>query len=249
MLVEPPFDTYTSGQVYFLFDQETDFPIDRIRTSTFAQTSMPKFGQRYGYTDINDYDVLILPDARNLERLFWQDQRAEINGWLERGGVIIALEDAARFFTTDGKFGKAEMVKNTPDTSEAVKYLTYDEQERYRGLRRIPGSALRARVDTSHPLAFGVKSELFDLKLNTDALEPSTQLSSVGVYHSDPQELLVAGYSSRENLEKLAGKTFAAVQNFGQGKVVYLIDNPHYRMFWRGASRMVQNAALILRAF
>ena len=249
MLVEPPFNTYTSGQVYFLFDQETAFPLDRIRTSSFAQTSLPKFGQRYGYTDINDYDVLILPNARSLERLFWQDQRLELNRWLQRGGVLIALESSARFFTTEGKFGKEEMVKTKPDTTSIAKYLTYEEQERYRGLRRIPGSALNGHVDTSHPLAFGMKPELYTLKLTTDALEPSTRLSSIGVYEQNAKEMLTAGYASPANLERLAGKTFAGVVNVGDGKIVYLVDNPHYRMFWRGASRMMQNAALMLRAF
>lgn len=249
MLVESPFNTYTSGQVYFLFDQETAFPLDRVRTSAFKQTSMPKFGQRYGYTDINDYDVLILPDARNLDRLFWQDQRLEINQWLQRGGVLITLEDAASFFTTAGKFGKEEMVKAKPDTSDTAKYLSYDERERYRGLRRIPGSALRTHLDISHPLAFGMKPDLYDLKLSTDALEPSARLASVGTYDEDPNEMLIAGYASPDNLEKLAGKTFAGVLQVGEGKIVYLIDNPHYRMFWRGGSRMVQNAAFMLRAF
>lgn len=249
MLVEPPFNTYTSGQVYFLFDQETAFPIDRIRTSAFAQTSMPKLGQRYGYVDINDYDVLILPGGRDLNRIFWQEQRLEINQWLQRGGTLIALEEAARFFTTEGKFRKVELIKSIPDTSEAAKYLTYAEQETYRGLKRIPGSALRTNIDTTHPLAFGVKPEVFGLKLNTDALEPATVLESVGTYHQEPGELLTAGYASMDNLKRLAGKTFAGVQKVGDGKIVYLLDNPHYRMFWRGTSRMMQNAAFLLPGF
>ena len=249
MLVEPPFDTYSSGQVYFLFDQETAFPIDRIRTSAFTQTSLPKLGQRYGYADINDYDVLILPDGGDLQRIFWQDQRLEINQWLQRGGTLIALEESGRFFTTEGKFGKLEMVKSTPDTSDAAKYLTYAEQESYRGLKRIPGSALRTTIDTTHPLAFGVKPEVYGLKLNTYALEPAIGLESVGTYHQNPSELLTAGYASTANLERLAGKTFAGVQRIGEGKVVYLLDNPHYRMFWRGTSRMMQNAAFLLPGF
>ena len=249
MLVEPPFDTYTSGQVYFLFDQETAFPIDRIRTSAFAQTSLPKLGQRYGYADINDYDVLILPDGGDLQRIFWQDQRQEINQWLQRGGTLIAMEESASFFTAEGKFGKLEMVKNTPDSSDAAKHLTYAEQETYRGLRRIPGSALRTNIDTTHPLAFGVKPEVYGLKLNTNALEPAVGLESVGTYHRDAKELLTAGYASTANLERLAGKTFAGVQRIGEGKVVYLLDNPHYRMFWRGTSRMMQNAAFLLPGF
>jgi hypothetical protein len=249
MLVEPPFDTYTAGQVYFLFDQETAFPIDRIRTSAFEQTSLPKFGQRYGYADINEYDVLILPGGRDLKKLFWQDQRSEISQWLQRGGTIIALEEAAEFFTTEGKFGKLEMVKSQTDTSEAAKYLTYADQEAYRGLRRIPGSALRTDIDTTHPLAFGVKPEVYGLKLNTTALQPANLLESVGVYHRNAEEMLTAGYASQANLKQLAGKTFAGVQRFGDGQIVYLLDNPHYRMFWRGNSRMVQNAAFLVPAF
>jgi len=249
MLVEPPFDTYTTGQVYFLFDQETDFPIDRVRVSSFAQTSLPKFGQRYGYVNINDYDVLILPGGGKLERLFWQEQRQEITQWLERGGTLIALEDAAEYFTEECKFSKLKLVSPGRDTSMAAKELTYGEQEAYAGLKRIPGSALRTHIDTTHPLAFGVKPEVFGLKLSATALEPAAELESVGVYHNQASELLTAGYASTDNLNRLAGKTFAGVQRYGNGKIVYLLDNPHYRMFWRGASRMVQNAAFILPAY
>lgn len=250
MLVEPPFSTYTSGQVYFLFDQETWLPIDRIRTSSFAQTALPRFGQRYGYTDINDYDVLILPGGgRHLERLFWQDQRMEISQWLQRGGTIIALEEAAMYFTEDGKITKLKASKPEQDTTEAAKIISYADQERYRGLQRIPGSSLRGHIDVTHPLAFGVKKETYALKLSTNALIPAAELQSVGRYHENSGELLQAGYASSANLDRLAGKTFAGVLPFGQGRIVYLPDNPHYRMFWRGTSRMVQNAAMLLPGF
>lgn len=249
MLVEPPFSTYTSGQVYFLFDQETGFGVDRIRTSAFQQTSLPKFGQRYGYADLNDYDVLILPGARGLERLFWKDQLYQIRQWLERGGTLIAMENAATRFTKNKDFGKVELKKQQADTSTHRRYLTYHEHEHYHGLRRIPGSALQATIDTSHPLAFGVKERLFNLKLGTNTLLPSANLESVGMYAKDTNSLLVAGYASKENLNYLAGTSFAGVQKFGEGKLVYLVDNPHYRMFWRGASRMMQNAVMLLPGF
>ena len=141
------------------------------------------------------------------------------------------------------------MLANATDTSNAVKDLNYGDRESYRGLRRIPGSAFRGNVDTSHPLAFGVKPEVYPLKLSVQALEPDIRLESVGVYHQNPAELMTAGYASDDNLERLAGKTFAGVQRFGDGAVVYLIDNPHYRMFWRSTSRMVQNAAFLLPNF
>lgn len=74
-------------------------------------------------------------------------------------------------------------------------------------------------------------------------------LQTVGRYLDNADELLTSGYASTENLDQLAGKSWAGVQPFGRGKIVYLLDNPHYRMFWRGPSRMVQNAVMLLPGF
>jgi hypothetical protein len=41
----------------------------------------------------------------------------------------------------------------------------------------------------------------------------------------------------------------ASVLPVGAGRIVYLVDNPHYRMFWRGASRMLQNAIMMVPNF
>ena len=49
-----------------------------------------------------------------------------------------------------------------------------------------------------------------------------------------------------ENRQLLSGKTFAAIQPSGRGKIVYLVDNTQYRMFWVGPSRMIQNAVMLV---
>ena len=94
MLVEPPFSTYTSGQLYFLFDKITELPVERIRTSVLEQTDMPHFGSRYGFADLNDYDVLIMPGANpnNLKKLFAKNSLAKLKDWVNRGGILIATE-------------------------------------------------------------------------------------------------------------------------------------------------------------
>jgi hypothetical protein len=74
-------------------------------------------------------------------------------------------------------------------------------------------------------------------------------LQTVGRYHTEAGELLTAGYSDSRNLDRLAGNTFAGVLPVGEGRIVYLVDNPHYRMFWRGASRMLQNAIMMVPNF
>jgi len=251
LMVDEPFDTYTAGQLYFLFDWETRLPVERIRTSVLQQTALPKFGSRYGYADLNDYDVLILPDGGgDLKELFKEKELEQLKAWVRGGGVLIAAEGAAEFFTEkESKMTKAALVASPKDSSDAVKYLPYGERRDYFGKQRIPGSALNARVDVTHPLAFGMDEELYSLKLGDEALEPSPDLQTVGYYYADPARLLAAGYASQENLEKLAGKTFAGVAPVGDGKVVFLLDNTQYRMFWRGPSRMMQNAVMLLPGF
>ena len=248
LMVEPPFSTYTCGQIYFLFDQETELPVERIRTSILKQTSLPRFGQRYGYADLNDYDVLILPGGGDdLEKMFAKESLESLKEWVRNGGVLIATESAAKFFTQDkSKFSDVKLHEVKKDSSESANYLAYEDREDFYGKKRIPGSALSAKVDISHPLAFGVKPDLYSLKFGSDALKPDPDLQTVGYYSRDSTNLLVAGYASEENLKHLAGHTFAGVLPLGSGKLVFLIDNTQYRMFWRGPSRMMQNAVMLL---
>lgn len=251
LMVEPPFNTYTCGQIYFLFDQETELPVERIRTSILQQTALPKFGSRYGYADLNDYDVLILPGGGNgLGQMFPKEQLAVLKDWVRRGGVIVATESAANFFTKKASgFTNVELKKTGKDSSEQVKYLDYKDRQDYFGKKRIPGTAMNAKVDNSHPLAFGVDDQVYTLKFGTDAFQPSSELQTVGYYDKDAVALPVAGYASEENLKHLAGGSFAGVVNVGQGKVVFLLDNTQYRMFWRGPSRMMQNAVMLIPGF
>lgn len=251
MLVEPPFSTYTSGQIYFLFDQETELPVERVRASVLQQTALPKFGSRYGLADLQDYDVLILPGGGSgLKQVFGKEQLATLKDWVQRGGVIVAVESAAGFFTKKSSgFTNIDFKKSPKDSTDAVKYLAYKDREDYFGKKRIPGTALNGHIDHSHPLAFGVDPMIYTLKFGSDGLRPDPGLQNVGFYHRDAEKLAVAGYASQENLEHLAGTSFAGVVTMGQGKVVFLLDNPHYRMFWRGPSRMMQNAVMILPGF
>lgn len=251
MLVEPPFDTYTSGQIYFLFDQETHFPLDRIRASTLQQSSLPKLGSRYGYADLDDYNVLIMAGGgSNLSKVFAEKEQQILKSWIEAGGTLILTEDATEFFSKEkSKVANVEFVTSPKDSSQEAKYLSYSERTDYYGKKRIPGSAFHSSIDVSHPLGFGLKPELYSLSFGDKPLKPSNTLESVGIYHKDPDQLLVSGYASSDNLKTLAGHSWAGVARLGQGKIVYLVDNTQYRMFWRGPSRMMQNAVMLLPSY
>jgi hypothetical protein len=244
LLVEPPFSSYTAGQIYFLFDWQTGLPIDRIKATALQQSSTPKFGGSRS-VDLKDYEVLILPNGgRGLSELFKEEALNEIKDWVNEGGTLIATEGAASFFTKESShFTEISLKKYPKDSSLMARSLPYDQRTSYKGKKRIPGTALNAKIDITHPLAFGLKAELYTLKFGTDALVPNVALETVGSY-STLDQLNVAGYASPENLGHLAENTFAGVVSMGKGKVVYLIDNTQYRMFWMGPSRMMQNAVM-----
>lgn len=251
LLVDQPFSSYTAGQIYFLFDWRTELPIERVRISTLQQTSLPKFGYRFGGVDLKDYDVLILPGGGgSLKSVFKEDALKQIKEWVSEGGTLIATESAAGFFTKkSSKFTEVEMKKTPKDSSDAVNYLKYENREEYFGKKRIPGTAMNSKVDTSNPLAFGVKSDLYSLKFGSDGLVPSNKWQTVGYYDKNPGKLAVAGYASTENLNHLAGTAFSGVAPIGRGKVVFLLDNTQYRMFWLGPTRMMQNAVMQLPGY
>ena len=250
MLVEPPFSTYTSGQIYFLFDQVTGLPVDRIRTTMLAETDIPKFGRRNGSANLNDYDVLILPgaSAENLKKVFGKKGVEKLKVWVSQGGTLIGTEGAAAFLTKE-KSGLTDVpiAEVKKDSSKTAKYLAYKDRTDYFGKKRIPGAALQAKIDNTNPLAFGMPTALYSLKFGTIALKPNPSFETVGYYLPEAKDLLASGYVSKVNLNHLAGKAFAGVKNIGKGKVVFLLDNTQYRMFWRGPSRMMQNAVMLLK--
>ena len=251
LLIDPPFSSYTAGQIYFLFDWVTELQIERVRATSLKQTSIPSFG-RGGGIDLKDYDVLILPGGGNgLKQLFDKKALEQVKAWVNEGGTLVTTESASGYFTKGkSKFTKVEMKKSPRDsTSDAAKYLAYDQRTDFFGKKRVPGSAMNGTIDTTHPLAFGLKKDLYTLKFGTDALVPSTDMQTVGYYAKDPKKLMVAGYASKENLEHISGNAFAGVVQMGQGKVVFLVDNTQYRMFWLGPSRMMQNAVMQLPGF
>ena len=246
LMVDEPFSSYTGGQIYWLFDWETRLPVTRIRTSVLRQTAVAKFGFRYGYADLNDYDVLILPDAANLQAVFGKEERATLRDWVAAGGTLITVGSSAEFFTAESEFTDQVLLSPARDTTAAAAALTYAERTDYYGKQNVPGTALRATLDVTHPLAFGMQPQVYSLKFGTAALQPAADLQSVGRYLADTTDLLAGGYAPRESLDLLAGNTWAGVRTIGRGKVVYLLDNPHYRMFWRGPSRLMQNAVMIV---
>jgi len=203
---------------------------------------------------LTEYDVIILPGGFGLNGTFDENSRDELKSWIRNGGTLVATEGATEWLTKEQSgITTAELFDTDKDEDEdkidPAAYTKYKDQEDSSGLKRIPGSAFKAMIDNSHPLAFGMKDKLYSLKFSTNALKPDPAFNTVGYYVKDAEEVLASGYASIENKEKASGKTFAAVHGMGRGNVVFLMDNTQYRMFWVGPARMMQNAVMLVPGF
>ena len=242
LMVDSPFSSYTAGQIWFLFDQWTEFGISRIRSDALSNL------------ELEEYDVLVLPGAwGGYTSVLDSTALDRLKDWVRRGGTLVATEDAAEFMSSESSgFTDVELVKEKEEadkeegTINPAAFTPYAARGDSAGLARIPGSAFKGHIDTTNPLAFGLPDKIYSLKFSDEALLPSTDWQVVGYYDRDPQSVLAAGYASRENREHAAGKAFAGVKNMGSGKVVFLLDNTQYRMFWVGPARMMQNAVMLL---
>jgi hypothetical protein len=190
--------------------------------------------------------VLVLPGGYGIDSVFDSTQVEALRNWVRDGGTLVGTEESARFLTADASgLTDVEAMEDTTDRPIGP-YTSYAARDDSTGLDNIPGAALTGRLDATHPLAYGLGEEVYTLTYGVSGLEPSPDLQTAGHYAKDAADLLVSGYASQSNLTQLAGHTFAGTVGMGEGTVVFLVDNTQYRMFWRGPSRMMQNAVMLV---
>ncbi len=240
LVVDQPFNSYTAGQLWYLLDYWTEYGISRVRSDRLAGI------------DLDAYDVLIFSGAwGGIDQVLTESVQDKMKEWVRSGGVLVGTEGMASWLSNT-RSGFTNITLHEPENNDEEQtdegYIAYSERAKKSGLQRIPGAAFKSHIDNTHPLGFGMKEQLYTLKFSTDVFELNPNLLAVGRYASNPDDLLASGYASPENKMKAASNSFAAVQNMGQGKVVLLLENTQYRMFWIGPSRMIQNAVFQLPA-
>ena len=106
-----------------------------------------------------------------------------------------------------------------------------------------PGSIVQNKVDNTHPLGYGFDGDYYSLKTSRSTYNWLKGAWNV-VYI--PETFSSYGFIGHEFREKLGGTVSFAVENKGQGKVVYMVDNPLYRGFWHNGVHLFTNAVFLV---
>ncbi|CAM3930361.1 M14 family zinc carboxypeptidase [Rheinheimera salexigens] len=195
--------------------------------------------QRFGSINLSRYSHIVLPDGNYSQ---WSDTDVtKLKTWLQQGGVLWAHKRAAMWLA-ERKILKAE----TWSAAEMYSLissdnLSYADQEQLGGKRRLAGAIYQAQLDLSHPLAFGFShADLPVFKNSVLLLKPSEQpFVNVALYSAAPQ---LAGYTAAEYIPRISQSAALMAHNFGKGKVIAMTDNPVFRGYFFGSSRLLINA-------
>lgn len=171
---------------------------------------------------LSNYNVIIM--AGYLPK--GHASRIKVREWVEAGGTLIVTKDGHK--ATNG--AGLTQIKRLPEVSE-------------KGVENIiKGMILEATIDTTSPLGYGYTNESMPLmKVGTTAYEEPTDKSVIVPLRYTAQPYL-SGYISDSNLARFVSTPAAIVTKRGKGVVIHFADDPTFRSYWYGASKMFMNA-------
>jgi Zinc carboxypeptidase len=232
------------GAVWFYFERELGMPVTLVNLRDLGSASL------------EDYNVLIIPSGspETMARQLGDAGARQLKTWVDGGGAVIGFGGAVTLL------GRKELelttVKELMPDSTAAKDTAVTEAMRPApplpsptapGGNRpayIPGAIFRATLDRTHWLTGGYEQDQLPVFLETESLlKPSEKGASPVVFTGT--DLTLAGFTWPENTEKhLKNSVWASVETVGRGSVILFAENPVYRGFWRGPSKLLTNAVL-----
>lgn len=226
VLVEGGVASYEAGEVWHLLDQRykmkvTLLPVDRLGR------------------DLSRYNRIIIPNAY-LGSLS-DSRKKNLKEWVSQGGLIIAWKNGGKWLS-DSEITKVKYASGSNNDKEKKDEIkTYANLSSERGAQVTGGSIFEARVDLTHPLAYGMENDRMALFRNHNLVMEKSKNAYANpfIYTSSP---LLSGYVSEENLERFKNSAAVTVSNVGRGKVITLADNPNFRAFWYGTNKIFMNA-------
>ncbi len=215
---------YDAGEVWHLLDQRYDIPVTLVETTDLSKANL------------ENYTAIIMVNG-SYSKL---NSAEKIKNWTRKGGTLITIRGAISWAKSKG-LANVKTKKKKEDANSKTERRSYSMVAADSGADVIGGSIFEAKIDLSHPLAFGYENEKIAVfRKGTLILEASKNAYATPlIYTSSP---LLGGYSSTENIELIKNSAGIIVSGFGSGQVICMADNPNFRAFWFGTNKLLANA-------
>ncbi len=174
--------------------------------------------------------------------------KVAIKSWVRKGGVIWGHKGGAKFLADQQLLKASYLSREDVASAFNTEGLSYADKDHLAGRQRIAGAIFNTHVDLTHPLTFSLQRNTLPVfKNSTWLLEASTApFVNVLTYTKAP---LLAGFTDAINVEQVAGGAGLIAHSYGRGSVIAMTDNPVFRGYWYGTSRLLSNALFFGHTF
>ena len=254
---DTPTSSQSAGWARWVLERRYGQRVSVVRVSSLSRVELDRF------------DVVVLPSGDYGEAL---GKRAvgRLRAWVQEGGTLVALAEAARWLTTAdvGLLATTTELRSgcpdrepddeeagaRPETCGAQKDEPYDleaavlpERERPEA---IPGALLRVQLDGEHWLAAGTDGQIQAIVDSRRVFSPLKldEGRNVGVYEG-ADDVVASGFVPDPARDLLAQKAFLMHQPLGRGHVVAFAEDPNYRGYAEATELLFMNAVLLGPAY
>jgi hypothetical protein len=222
MLVGAGVNATDAGEVWHLLDQRMNIPAAHLEISVFNRV------------DVSKYNTIIMVGGSYNEL-----NKDKLKAWVQNGGILIVTEEAVTWAAQSGITNISFKKLKSPVDSSAM--LPYGLKEQVDGAQQMAGAIFGADVDLSHPLAYGYTQKTVSLfKANKVFMEKSKNPYASPFYYKDKP--LQSGWVSKENLDAIKNSPAVIVNTIGNGRVINIADDPNFRAFWFGGTKLFLNS-------
>ncbi|MCF8380578.1 MAG: hypothetical protein K9H49_13445 [Bacteroidales bacterium] len=214
------------GEAWYVLDQVFEMPSTLLDISNLSRA------------DMSEYTTIILL-ARNPD--FSEKSILKIKNWINNGGTLLAYGSGSEFLIQN-ELIEAEVIPTEEFDSSSD--FSFAEKRKIGDIHRIAGSIFEIQADLSHPLFYGYQNEKIPVFKNSSlAVKKDAKLFvNPALYTSNP---LLSGYSSKENVARIANSAYAIIQHAGAGQLIFITDNPNFRGMWYGNTKIFANAVFL----
>ncbi|AZZ96826.1 M14 metallopeptidase family protein [Pseudoalteromonas sp. R3] len=195
--------------------------------------------------DLSRYSHIVLADGRY--SALSKKAQAAIISWVQKGGVIWGHKRGAQWLIEHQLLNAKAIGSKEMRAAFDTKRLRFEDKEQLAAQQRIAGAIFGTELDVSHPLAFGFENNTLPVFKNSTWVIESNEAPflDVAVYQQQP---LLAGYADERNVSQIAKSAALVADSYGNGVVIAMTDNPVFRGFWYGSSRLFNNALFFAHA-
>lgn len=221
VVMDRPVYPSSYGHIWFTFEQLYGIDFTALNFDRLASVNLEK------------YSVLILPDGNygGVHKAVAADIAGRLRSWVEKGGTLIGIRGAATWITAEGNNLTAARMRDSSDDDDSRPV--------------VPGTIFRAEVtDARHPLVRGYSTEFPVMVWSSLAFDPDAAVEAP-VHIADAARARISGFAFPESVDHLAGTPYVVRDRKGSGSVILFLDDPNFRLYWDGLTRLFFNAVFL----